>query len=215
MMRQVVSALQRSGLPGLLAVAVVITLSAFPGCTQKGGLVPGSALESKSSNTEFVLGPEDVLEVVVWRNQDLSRVVIVRPDGMISMPVIGDVQAAGLTADQLAERITTRLKEYKENPTVSVSVKEINSYNVFVLGEVVRPGKYPLKSYTTILQAISIAGGFTPYASRNKLQIVRHMTNGNGGWREFRLAMPYDDLIKGQGDPEYLMIKAGDTIIVP
>jgi polysaccharide biosynthesis/export protein len=72
-----------------------------------------------------------------------------------------------------------------------------------------------LKSYTTILQAISIAGGFTPYASRNKLQIVRHITNGNGGWREVRLAMPYDDLLKGESDPEYLMIKSGDTIIVP
>ena len=213
MMHQVVRSLRKSGVPWLLALAVVITLSALPGCTQSG--LVGSALESKSSNIEFVLGPEDVLEVVVWRNQDLSRVVIVRPDGMISMPVIGDVQAAGLTADRLAERIATRLKEYKENPTVSVSVKEINSYNVFVLGEVLKPGKYQLKSYTTILQAISIAGGFTPYASRNKLQIVRHITNGNGGWREVRLAMPYDDLLKGQGDPEYIMIKAGDTIIVP
>jgi len=212
MMQHVVSALLRSGLPGLLAVAVV-SLLVLPGCTQTG--LVGSALESKSSNTEFVLGPEDVLEVVVWRNQDLSRVVIVRPDGMISMPVIGDVQAAGLSADRLAERIAARLKEYKENPTVTVSVKEINSYNVFVLGEVSKPGKYQLKSYTTILQAISIAGGFTPYASKNKLQIVRHITNGNGGWREVRLAMPYDDLVKGQADPEYLMIKSGDTIVVP
>jgi len=213
MIQEVVHSLRKSGVPGLLAVAVVMSLSVLPGCTQSG--LVGSAVESKSSNIEFVLGPEDVLEVVVWRNQDLSRVVIVRPDGMISMPVIGDVQAAGLTSDQLAERITARLKEYKENPTVSVSVKEINSYNVFVIGEVAKPGKYQLKSYTTILQAISIAGGFTPYASRNKLQIVRHITNGNGGWREVRLAMPYDDLVKGQADPEYLMIKSGDTIVVP
>ena len=213
MIQQVVHSLLKSGVPGLLAAAVVMSLAALPGCTQSGLI--GSAVESKTSNIEFVLGPEDVLEVVVWRNQDLSRVVIVRPDGMISMPVIGDVQAAGLTSDQLAERIATRLKEYKENPTVSVSVKEINSYNVFVIGEVAKPGKYQLKSYTTILQAISIAGGFTPYASRNKLQIVRHITNGNGGWREVRLAMPYDDLVKGQADPEYLMIKSGDTIVVP
>ncbi len=199
MMQHVESTL-RLAVPGLLIISLAMTLSILPGCTQSG--LVGSALESKSSNAEFVLGPEDVLEVVVWRNQDLSRVVIVRPDGMISMPVIGDVQAAGLTADRLAERIATRLKEYKENPTVSVSVKEINSYNVFVLGEVIKPGKYQLKSYTTILQAISIAGGFTPYASRNKLQIVRHFTNGTGGWREVRLAMPYDDLVKGQGDPQ-------------
>src|SRR5437764_13128977 len=136
MMWHVVSALLKSFLPWLATVAAVITLSLLSGCTQSG--LVGSALESKSSNIEFVLGPEDVLEVVVWRNQDLSRVVIVRPDGMISMPVIGDVQAAGLTADRLAERIATRLKEYKENPTVSVSVTEINSYNVFVLGEALK-----------------------------------------------------------------------------
>ena len=213
MIQQVVHSLLKSGVPGLLAAAIMMSLSILPGCTQSG--LVGSVVEGKSSDTEFVLGPEDVLEVVVWRNQDLSRVVIVRPDGMISMPVIGDVQAAGLTSDQLAERITARLKEYKENPTVSVSVKEINSYNVFVIGEVAKPGKYQLKSYTTILQAISIAGGFTPYASRNKLQIVRHITNGNGGWREVRLVMPYDDLVKGQANPEYLMIKSGDTIVVP
>jgi polysaccharide export outer membrane protein len=161
------------------------------------------------------LGPEDVLEVVVWRNQDLSRVVVIRPDGMISMPIIGDVQAAGLTSDQLAEKITKRLKDFKENPSVSVSVKEVNSYTVFLLGEVVKPGKYQLKSYTTILQAISMAGGFTPFASKNKLQVIRNITNGDGAWREVRLSMPYDDILSGRGDPEYFMIKAGDTIVIP
>jgi len=97
MMQQVVHSLRKSAVPAILALAVVITLSALSGCTQSG-LVPGSELESKSSNTEFVLGPEDVLEVVVWRNQDLSRQVIVRPDGMISMPVIGDVRVGGWVA---------------------------------------------------------------------------------------------------------------------
>jgi polysaccharide export outer membrane protein len=194
-----------------LMTVVMITVSFLPGCAPS----PKLETESRSQSSEFLLGPEDVLEIVVWRNQDLSRQVVVRPDGMISMPVIGDVQAAGLSADQLAERIAKRLREYKENPTVSVSVREVNSYNVFVLGEVTKPGKYQLKSYTTILQAISLAGGFTPYASRNKLQIVRHMSNGNGGWKEVRLGMPYDDLLVGKGDPEYFMIKAGDTIVVP
>jgi polysaccharide export outer membrane protein len=182
------------------------------GCSSR---IQKSEVQSKTHANEFLLGPEDVLEVVVWRNQDLSRQVVVRPDGMISLPLVGDVQAAGLTADQLAERIAKRLKEYKENPAVSVSVKEVNSYNVFVLGEVAKPGKYQLKSYTTVLQAISMAGGFTPYASKNKLQVVRHINNGDGGWREVRLSMPYDDLLTGRGDPEYFVIKAGDTIVVP
>jgi polysaccharide export outer membrane protein len=172
-------------------------------------------VESRTPTTEFLLGPEDVLEVVVWRNQDLSRQVVVRPDGMVSMPLIGDIRASGLTADQLAERIAKRLSEFKENPAVTVSVKEVNSYNVFVLGEVAKPGKYQLKSYTTILQAISMAGGFTPFASKSRLQVVRHLSNGDGGWREVRLTVPYSDLLAGRGDPDNFIVKAGDTIVVP
>jgi polysaccharide export outer membrane protein len=194
----------------------VVTLLILVGNTGCQRTFPATApIESRSGTTEFLLGPEDVLEVVVWRNQDLSRVMVVRPDGMISMPIIGDVQAAGLTPDQLADRITKRLKDFKENPSVSVSVKEVNSYTVFLLGEVARPGKYQLKSYTTILQAISLAGGFTPFAAKNKLQVVRHITNGDGAWHEVRLSMPYDDLISGRADPEYFMVKAGDTIVIP
>jgi polysaccharide biosynthesis/export protein len=197
----------------LWLVVTMLILIGSVGC-QKA--VPSQTpIETPTVATEFLLGPEDVLEIVVWRNQDLSRTVVVRPDGMISMPIIGDVQAAGLTPDQLADRITKRLKDFKENPSVSVSVKEVNSYTVFLLGEVAKPGKYQLKSYTTILQAISMAGGFTPFASRNKLQVVRHITNGDGTWREIRLAMPYDDILSGRGDPEYFMIKAGDTVVIP
>ena len=202
----------QSAFISLIAFTAVMVLGAA-GCQQ--GLGPKSEVTSRAYPSEFLLGPEDVLEVVVFRNTDLSRQVVVRPDGMISMPLIGDVQAAGLSADQLAERITKRLKEFKENPAVSVSVKEINSYNVFVLGEVAKPGKYQLKSYTTLLQAISLAGGFTPFAAKNKLQVVRHISNGDGAWKEVRLAMPYDDILRGRGDPDYFMIKAGDTIVVP
>lgn len=197
----------------LLSVAGLIALSLLVGCSK--GLTAQSDLERKSPTPEFLLGPEDVLEIVVWRSQDLSRQVIVRPDGMISMPLIGDVQAAGQTSDQLATRIAKLLTPYKESPSVSVSVKEVNSYNVFVLGEVAKPGKYQLKSYTTVLQMISMAGGFTPFASKNKLQIVRQTINGSGGWREVRLAIPYDDLLKGRTDPEYYILKGGDTLVVP
>jgi polysaccharide export outer membrane protein len=194
-----------------LFVILAMVTALFVGCAENKVV---TELNRTGAN-EFLLGPEDVLEIVVWRNQDLSRTVVVRPDGMISMPLIGDVHAAGSTTDQLASRIAKRLKEYKENPTVSVSLKEVNSYNVFVLGEVARPGKYQLKSYTTILQVISLAGGFTPFASKNKLQVVRHMSNGDGGWQEIRLAMPYDDLLSGRGDPEFFIVRSGDTIVVP
>ena len=141
---------------------------------QVGCLGPVTSREYKASDvpTEFLLGSEDQIEINVWKNPDLSRITLIRPDGYVSMPIIGDIQAAGLTADALAAQITERLKGYIQNPSVSVNVKELNSYSVFVLGEVAKPGKYQLKSYVTVLQAISMAGGFTNYASKNRLHGV-------------------------------------------
>jgi polysaccharide biosynthesis/export protein len=165
---------------------------------------------------DFLLGPEDVVEVTVWRNQDLSRTVVVRPDGMISLPLVGDVQANGLTAAQVAEKISKRLSEYKENPSVSVSVKEVNSYFIYVVGEVLRPGKYPLKSYATVLQGVSLAGGFTPYASRNKMAVVRQVKNGKGTEvKQVRIPARYDDLMMGRGEMGNFRLLSGDTIVIP
>ncbi len=166
-------------------------------------------------HNEFLLGSEDVLEIVVWRNNDLSREVIVRPDGKISMPLIGDVQASGLTAEQLAERIAEGLKEFKETPTVSVSVKQVNSYTLYVLGEVARPGKFQLKSYTTVLQAIALAGGFGQFAARNKIQVIRNSANGDGIPHEIHIPVRYDDLLAGVGVPDNFILKSGDIVVVP
>jgi len=164
----------------------------------------------------FLLGPEDELEITVWKNQELSRLTVIRPDGLISMPLIGDIQAAGLTSDALAQRITERLKQYfATTPSVSVSVKAINSYSVFVMGEVAKPGKYQLKSYVTVLQAISTAGGFTVYAKRNKLQVVRVTENSNGTRREVHIPLRYDDLMAGRGEPGNILLQSGDIVLVP
>lgn len=164
----------------------------------------------------FLLGPEDILEVTVWKNADLSRVTPIRPDGLISMPIIGDVQAAGLTADGLAHRIAERLKQFVAgSPAVSVSVKELNSYSIFVLGEVTRPGKYQAKSYVTLLQAISMGGGFTEYAKKNSLQVVRNRLNGDNKIHETRIPVRYDDLLAGRGEPGNMILLSGDTVIVP
>jgi polysaccharide export outer membrane protein len=171
--------------------------------------------EIRKPAAEFLIGPEDVLEITVWRNADLSKTVIVRPDGMISLPLIGDLKANGFTAAQLAEKITVKLKEFKESPTVAVSVKEINSYSIYVVGEVLKPGKYPLKSHTTLLQAISIAGGFTPFASKNKLQVVRNSVGTDGEARENRIPVRYDDLLAGKGEPGNFLLRSGDTVVVP
>jgi polysaccharide biosynthesis/export protein len=185
---------------------------------QAGCLGPTTPIQYKEYDAPagFLLGPEDELEITVWKNLELSRITAIRPDGLISMPLIGDIQAAGLTADALAQRITERLKQYfATTPSVSVSVKAINSYSVFVLGEVAKPGKYQLKSYITVLQAISTAGGFTDYAKKNRLQVVRITENSDHIRREVHIPLKYDDLMAGPGEPGNIVLQSGDTVVVP
>jgi len=160
----------------------------------------------------YTIGAEDVLEITVWRNTDLSKTVQVRPDGKFSLPVIRDVVAVGKTPSQLADEITRKLKEYVQNPVVAISVREVNSYNIFVLGEVVRPGKYPLKSKTTLLQGVTIAGGFTPVAARNQIVIFRFGENGS---TMQTVTSSYDDIVLRGGITGNLELRAGDTIVVP
>ena len=161
---------------------------------------------------DYIIGPEDVLEITVWKNQDLSKVVAVRPDGRISLPLIGEVTAVGKTPVQVTEDISLKLKEYKENPQVSIVLKEVNSYDIIVLGEVAKPGKYPLKSKTTLLQGISIAGGFTAMAARNKLVVFRFGVNGGG---QERVKASYDDIVLRDGSLQNIELKPGDTVVVP
>jgi len=161
---------------------------------------------------DYLIGPEDLLEITIWRNADLSKLVSVRPDGRISLPLIGDVTAVGKTAVQLADDIAARLKEYKENPQVSIVVKEVNSYAIYVLGEVAKPGKYPLKSKTTLLQAITIASGFTPVAARNKIVVFRFGKDGEG---QIKIKASYDDIVLRDGSNQNIELKPGDQIVVP
>ena len=179
------------------------------------GKLPSSEAVEKSSlivTSDYTIGPEDVLEITVWRNTDLSKVVAVRPDGRISLPLIGDVGAAGRTAAELARAIAEKLKEFKENPQVSIVVKEVNSYAIYVLGEVTKPGKYPLLSKTTLLQAITLASGFTPAAARNKMVIFRF---GDQNGKDIKIKASYDDIIMRDESLQNVQLKPGDTIVVP
>lgn len=162
--------------------------------------------------SDYIIGPEDVLEISVWRNADLSKTVAVRPDGKISLPLIGDVAAVGKTTVQLADSISAKLKEYKENPQVSIIISQVNSYVIYVLGEVAHPGKFPLKSKTTILQAITIAGGLTPTAARNKLVVFRFSENGE---RDVKLKASYDDIVLRDAPDQNISLRPGDTLVVP
>jgi polysaccharide export outer membrane protein len=165
--------------------------------------------------SEFLLGPEDVLNVTIWKNQDLSREVVVRPDGMISMPLVGDIQATGLTANLLAKRIAERLTEYLASPIVFVQVKDVNSYFIYVMGEVAKPGKYSLKSYANVMQGISLAGGFTPYAKKNKIKVLRVSADGPNGKHQIEIPVQYDEILKGNAVPGNFFLRIGDVIVVP
>jgi polysaccharide export outer membrane protein len=184
------------------------------GQASKEGTVPAQVMEKLSNavSSEYIIGAEDILEITVWRNADLSKIVQVRPDGRISMPIVRDMVAVGKTPSQLAEEMTNKLKEYVQNPVVAISLKEVNSSNIFVLGEVAHPGKYPLKSKTTLLQGITVAGGFTPIAARNQIVIFRFTENAPG---IKRLTASYDEIVLRSGINENFELKSGDTVVVP
>jgi len=190
-----------------------VLLISATGCA--GGPSMEVIQEANSGQKEFVLGPEDVLEIAVWRSPDVSKDVVVRPDGKISLPLIGEVVVSGRTAKELATHISDRLKEFKENPSVSVSVKEVNSYYVYVLGQVMKPGKYQLKSRATVLQAIAVASGFTNFASKNGMQVLRTVVTEDGESTEIRIPARYDDLVNGKGEIRNFILKSGDVVVVP
>ncbi|CUS34259.1 polysaccharide biosynthesis/export family protein [Candidatus Nitrospira nitrificans] len=187
----------------------------LPATTTQTEKAISQAMMDKLSNavsSEYVIGAEDVLDITVWRNPDLSRQVQVRPDGRFSMPIIRDVMAVGKTPNKLAEEMTNKLKEYVQNPVVAVTLKEVNSSNIFLLGEVAHPGKYPLKSKTTLLQAITIAGGFKDTAARNQIVIFR-FTDTAPGLKRFTAS--YDDIVLRSGITDNFELKPGDTLVVP
>jgi len=161
---------------------------------------------------EYVIGAGDVLEILVWKNADLSRTVTVRPDGKISLPLINDIQAAGLTPMELKEQIAKELRKFKEVPEVSVIVNEAKSRVVYITGQVARPGVYPLGPNATVIQAISLAGGFTPFADANNMVVLRR---GEGSVKEQRIEVSYKAILKGQTKYGDIALQAGDTIVVP
>lgn len=196
-------------------MAILVAAGAVFSLFESGCIQPTIQEREYDAPEQFLLGPEDVVEIAVWKNQDLTKTMAIRPDGIISMPIIGEVQAAGLTTDALGKRIAERLKPYIANPSVSVSVKELNSYAVFVVGEVAKPGKYLLKSYATVLHAITLAGGFTEYAKKNKMQVVRLRPNGDQKLREIHIPVRYDDVIAGRIESGNMILLSGDTVLVP
>jgi len=152
--------------------------------------------------SEFRLGPDDVIEVFVWKEPELSTTVVVRPDGKVSLPLIGELPTSGKTAVELQNEIGQKLIQYISNPVVNVMVKEVNSAKVSVLGEVKTPGIYKIKDRATVLDVIALAGGFTEYAKRSKVTIIRPASSGE----QKRIMLNVDDQIKrSKGDLFYIL----------
>jgi polysaccharide export outer membrane protein len=160
--------------------------------------------------SDFIIGPEDMLQISVWKNESLSRELPVRPDGKISMPLLHDIQAAGLTPMQLRDKIATALAEFMPSPEVSVTVLEVRSYRVSVLGEVHRPGVLQLRAPTTVLEALALAGGFRDFASPSKIVIFRK----NGRGQTERLRFNYNRAVGDAGE-ENVTLRSGDVVVVP
>lgn len=166
--------------------------------------------KSATSNPNYVIGPQDILDVDVWKEPELTRQVPVRPDGKISLPLLNDVQAAGLTPSKLADEIGEGLKKFITDPQVTVIVSAINSQRVYILGEVTRAGAYPLLPGMTVLQALSSAGGFTEFANAKKIYVLRQV-KGN----QQKFPFNYKDVVNGKNTQENITLDAGDTIVVP
>ncbi len=159
---------------------------------------------------DYRIGPEDVLQISVWKNDGMSRTVPVRPDGMISLPLLNEVQAAGLTPAQLREALITKLVEFEPNPEVSVIVQEVRSFKVSVIGEVAHPGRFELKSRATVLDILAQAGGFKEFASRARIVVLRLQ----GGAMK-RIPFNYNKVISSDGEHENFFLQPGDIVVVP
>jgi polysaccharide export outer membrane protein len=157
---------------------------------------------------DYLIGSGDVLQIVVWKHTELSRTTPVRPDGKISVPLLDDIQAAGVSAEQLRDAIAAGLKKYLETPIVTVIVAEVNAYRVTVLGEVKAPGTFSLKGRTTIVDGISLAGGFTEFASTKDIILVRRQRSPK------RVRFNYNRFVSGEDIDQNLVLDPGDTIIV-
>ena len=199
----------------LLLLAGMLTVGAWAQATPKASADPQPAADKTTNEPksvagpDYVIGADDMLHISVWKEPDLTQSLPVRPDGKISLPLLNDVVAAGLTPTQLADSITTKLKKFMSDPHVTVVVTAMNSQKIYILGEVLHPGTTMLQPNMTVLQALATAG-FTQFANTKGIYLLR---NDNG--KQQKIPVHYRELIKGESVAQNLSLKPGDTIVVP
>ncbi|MGA3091040.1 MAG: polysaccharide biosynthesis/export family protein [Terriglobales bacterium] len=182
---------------------------ASPAAAENEKTTTGAAMPDAQGGAEYVIGPDDALHIAVWKEADLSATLPVRPDGKISLPLLNDVQAAGLTPEQLKDSLTEKLKKYIADPRVTVVVTQINSKRIYMTGEVLHAGAVPMLPNMTVLQALSSAG-LSQFANTKRIYVLR-TTNG----KQQKLPVNYRKLVKGQDIEQNYPLQPGDTIVVP
>ena len=187
-----------------LATAVLALTGIFPLAA------PGAAIVEPPAGGAYTVQPGDILTVSVWKEKDLHGDVLVRPDGGLSFPLAGDIQAIGHTVDEVRQLLETGLKRYIPDPTVSVALKQLGGNFIYVIGNVNRPGQFPFSKPLDVMQALSLAGGMTPYAGVNDIRILHRDANGVKA-----TPFHYGDVEKGRDLGQDIVLKSGDTVVVP
>ena len=189
-------------------VALVLTTRLAGACSEKA---KGTSVAPPAAAEEYMIGPDDLLAVNVWKEPEISRNVVVRPDGRISLPLVGDLRASGRSPAQLQDDIKAQLLNYLSHPEVTVIVQEARSQKFNILGEVEHPGSYPLSRSMTVLDAIAVAGGLRDFAKSRKVYVLRTKADGS----RTRLPFNYKKAIKGQGLSQNVELQPRDTVVVP
>ncbi len=182
-------------------LVLFMILSALPGFSQDA---------APKADPLYVIQPNDMLEIFVWKEPELTRKVLVRPDGRISFPLVQDLQAGGVTPGELRDQIQSRLKQYLTAPNVTIIVDAIKSYTVFVVGKVQKPGAITIENPLTVLQALAMAGGFQDYAKDSEMTVIRRSGKDSTVF-EFN----YRDVVKGKASDQNIVLKSGDVVVVP
>ena len=197
----------RNVIPALIFLLMLMPVSVFSQ-QDKDAAAAKVQGEVAADSDSYIIGPEDVLNIYVWREESLTKTVPVRMDGKISLPLVDDVLASGLTPLRLKEILVTKLKDFIDNPNVSVTVMEANSFKVYVSGQVRNPGVFKLRSDTSFLQLMTMTGGFTDWADQKKILVMRKEND-----KDIRITVNYKKIIEGKESD--FAIKRGDTVIIP
>lgn len=196
-------------IPRLLVMGLVV-YSLPTGC----GWIPPSRMDEVESKlfpeAAYLLGPEDMVKISVWKDEQLTQEVVVRPDGMISFPLVGDIPASGRTIEEVRLDLVKRLGKFMPNPHVSVLATKLHSYKIYVTGRVNKPGEFLVGHYTDVLQALSLAGGLTPYAAENDIKVMRRE---KGAQKVFQFR--YGDVRNGRALEQNILLQRGDVVVVP